>query len=319
MRLRIETRVMKGATHAVDATRIATALMGDSIASNLFTLGFAYQQGLIPLDAASIEQAIRLNGQAVKMNLEAFLWGRRAAHDLAAVEKIVGPRETKIDETLDEIVARREAFLASYQDQAYAAQYTEFVAMVRQREAEISPKSNDLTRAVARYLFKLMAYKDEYEVARLYTDGGFDAELGKRFKGGKLTFHLAPPLLAKTDPVTGVPRKMAFGPWMKRAFTILAWLKFLRGTAFDPFGRTRERRRERALIGEYKSVVQELLAALTPKTIALAAEIASIPEQIRGYGHVKERHLGVAKERESELLEAFRTGKAKMPAALAAE
>jgi indolepyruvate ferredoxin oxidoreductase len=164
-----------------------------------------------------------------------------------------------------------------------------------------------------------MAYKDEYEVARLYTDGSFDAALGKRFKGGKLTFHLAPPLLAKTDPVTGVPRKMTFGPWMKRAFTVLAWLKFLRGTALDPFGRTHERRRERGLIGEYKSTVDELLAPLTPKNVALATEIASIPEQIRGYGHVKERHLKAAKERESELLEAFRAGKAKIPAALAAE
>jgi indolepyruvate ferredoxin oxidoreductase len=318
MRLRIETRVIKGASHAVDATRIATALLGDSIASNLFTLGFAYQKGLIPLEASSIEEAIRLNGQAVKMNLDAFLWGRRAAHDLAAVEAIIGPRESK-EETLDEMIERREAFLTRYQDQAYAARYTEFIAKVRQREAEVAPKSNTLTRAVARYLFKLMAYKDEYEVARLYTDGTFDAELGKRFKGGKLTFHLAPPLLAKTDPVTGVPRKMTFGPWMKRAFAVLAWLKFLRGTAFDPFGRSHERRRERSLIGEYRSTVDEILATLTPKNVGLAAEIASIPEHIRGYGHVKERHLKAAKERESELLDAYRSGKAKMPTALAAE
>jgi indolepyruvate ferredoxin oxidoreductase len=319
MRLRIETRAIKGATHAVDATRLATALVGDSIASNLFTLGFAYQKGLIPVAAASIEEAIRLNGQAVKMNLDAFLWGRRAAHDLAAVETILGPRDTRVEETLDEMVARREAFLANYQDNAYAAQYAEFVAKVRQRETEVAPKSNALSRAVARYLFKLMAYKDEYEVARLYTDGTFDAEIGKRFKGGKLTFHLAPPILAKTDPVTGVPRKMRFGPWMKRAFTVLAWFKFLRGTAFDPFGRTHERRRERALVGEYRAVIEDLLAALTPKNIGLGAEIASIPEQIRGYGHVKERHLKAAKERESELLEAYRTGKARVPAALAAE
>jgi indolepyruvate ferredoxin oxidoreductase len=172
---------------------------------------------------------------------------------------------------------------------------------------------------VARYLFKLMAYKDEYEVARLYTDGTFDAELRKRFKGGTLTFHLAPPLLTKTDPVTGVPRKMTFGPWMKRAFGVLAYFKFLRGTAFDPFGRTHERRQERALIGDYKAVIDELLASLTPKNLALAAEIAGIPEQIRGYGHVKERHLKQAKARESELLGAFRTGKAKVPAAIAAE
>jgi indolepyruvate ferredoxin oxidoreductase len=319
MRLRIESRVLKGAAHAIDATRIATALLGDSIASNLFTLGFAYQKGLVPLDARSIEEAIGLNGQAVKMNLDAFLWGRRAAHDLAAVEKILGPRDSQAEETLDEMVARREAFLGDYQDQAYAAQYAEFVAKVRQREAEAAPKSGALTRAVARYLFKLMAYKDEYEVARLYTDGTFDAALGKRFKGGRLTFHLAPPLFARIDPVTGVPRKTAFGPWMKSAFSVLAWLRFLRGTAFDPFGRSRERRRERALIGEYRSVIDELLAALTPRNVALAAEIAAIPEQIRGYGHVKERHLKAAKDRESELLGAFRAGKAEAPKVLAAE
>jgi indolepyruvate ferredoxin oxidoreductase len=172
---------------------------------------------------------------------------------------------------------------------------------------------------VARYLFKLMAYKDEYEVARLYTDGSFDRELRKRFKGGTLTFHLAPPLLAKRDPVTGVPRKMTFGPWMKRAFGVLAWLKFLRGTRFDLFGHTHERRRERALVGEYRSMIDELLASLSPKNLALATEIAAIPEQIRGFGHVKERHLKLAKARESELLSAFRTGKAKMPVAIAAE
>ena len=164
-----------------------------------------------------------------------------------------------------------------------------------------------------------MAYKDEYEVARLYTDGSFDAELRKRFKGGTLTFHLAPPLLAKIDPTTGVPRKMTFGPWMRRAFGVLARLKFLRGTRLDLFGYTHERRRERALIGEYTSVIDELLASLSPKNSALAAEIAAIPEQIRGFGHVKERHLKQAKARESELLGAFRTGKAKMPAAIAAE
>ncbi len=201
---------MKGAAHALDATRIATALLGDSIAANLFTLGFAYQKGLIPLAAESIEQAIRLNGAAIKMNLDAFLWGRRAAHDLAAIETILGPRDNKVEETIDDMVARRETFLTNYQDHAYAAQYAEFVAKVRQREAEIAPRSTALSRAVARYLFKVMAYKDEYEVARLYTDGTFDAELGKRFKGGKLTFHLAAPILAKTRSANRRPAQDVF-------------------------------------------------------------------------------------------------------------
>ncbi|HTN96049.1 MAG TPA: indolepyruvate ferredoxin oxidoreductase family protein, partial [Nordella sp.] len=316
MRLKIETRVKKGEAHAIDATRIATQLMGDSIASNLFTLGFAYQKGLIPLEASSIEQAIRLNGQAVKMNLDAFLWGRRAAHDPAAIEKIVEPKKPgAADETLEEMVARRVAFLTGYQNEAYAGVYRDFVAKVRQREMEVAPKSDVLTRAVARYLFKLMAYKDEYEVARLYTDGSFDRELRKRFKGGTLTFHLAPPMLAKTDPVTGVPRKMTFGPWMMPAFRVLAWAKFLRGTAFDPFGRSHERQTERALIGEYRAVIEELLGRLSKDNIGLAAEIAGIPEQIRGYGHVKERHLKQARARQEELLHASRTGKAKLPIA----
>ena len=320
MRIKIETRVMKGEAHAIDATRIATQLLGDSIASNLFTLGFAYQKGLVPLQASSIEQAIRLNGQAVKMNLDAFLWGRRAAHDFAAVEKIVEPKKpAAADETLDDMVARRSAFLASYQNEDYAKAYRDFVTKVRGHESEVAPKSEALARAVARYLFKLMAYKDEYEVARLYTDGSFAKELGKRFKGGRLTFHLAPPILAKVDPVTGVPRKMTFGPWMMPAFRLLAAAKFLRGTAFDPFGRSHERRTERALIGDYRAMLDELLKTLSAENMALATEIASIPEQIRGYGHVKERHLKLAKGRESELLAAYRSGKAKMPATLAAE
>jgi indolepyruvate ferredoxin oxidoreductase len=320
MQLRIASRVMRDQVHAVEATRIATALLGDSIAANLFTLGFAYQKGLVPLNAEAIEQAIRLNGAAVKMNIDAFLWGRRTAHDSKAVETILGPRsDAGVAETLDQTIARRVVFLTDYQNAAYAASYRAFVDGVRAREADAASGSTALTEAVARYLFKLMAYKDEYEVARLYANGGFEQALRKRFKGGKLSFYLAPPLLAKVDPVTGVPRKMKFGPWMMGAFGLLARFKGLRGTAFDIFGHSHERKIERALIGEYRATVADLLKTLNPQNIALAAEIASIPELIRGYGHVKARHLKAAKAREAELLDAYRSGKAEPPRAMAAE
>jgi indolepyruvate ferredoxin oxidoreductase len=320
MQLRIASRVMQDAVHAVEATRIATALLGDSIAANLFTLGFAYQKGLVPLAAESIEQSIRLNGAAVKMNLDAFLWGRRTAHDANAVEKIIGPRaEAGTVETLDDMIDRRVAFLTDYQNADYAASYSTFVDQVRKREADTASGSNVLSEAVARYFFKLMAYKDEYEVARLYSNSGFDAALRKKFKGGRLSFHLAPPLLAKIDPVTGVPHKMKFGPWMMGAFGVLARFKFLRGTSLDIFGYSHERKTERALIGEYRATVEELLKTVRPQNIALAAEIARVPELIRGYGHVKARHLKAAKEREAELLAAYRSGKAEPPRAMAAE
>ncbi|NNE20975.1 MAG: indolepyruvate ferredoxin oxidoreductase family protein, partial [Rhizobiales bacterium] len=322
MGLQIEARTRPGGAEFVNATRIATALLGDSIAANLFTLGYAYQNGLIPLGAAAIDKAIALNGVAVKMNQQAFLWGRRAAHDLAAVEAVIGrsssdqPRK----QTLDEITEERVAFLTGYQDADYANQYREFVEDVRVTEADVAPDSTRLSEAVARYLFKLMAYKDEYEVARLYTGKPFADQLAKTFKGDyTLKFHLAPPLIARRDSATGKPVKQAFGPAMMSVFKILALLKGLRGTAFDIFGYTAERKRERALISEYRHTISEILNSLDTKNLSLAVDIASIPEHIRGYGHIKERHLAEAKTRESELLAAYRDGKTRAPVRLAAE
>ncbi|MBL8907932.1 MAG: indolepyruvate ferredoxin oxidoreductase family protein [Rhizobiales bacterium] len=306
LQMKIAARCKADGVHAIEATRIATALLGDSIATNLFVVGYAYQLGLIPLSAEAVQQAIRLNGAAIEMNLNAFLWGRRAAHDLRAVEAILAPREpAKPVETLDDLINGRAAILTEYQNAAYADRYRQFVAGVRARENAVAPGSNMLTTAVARYLYKLMAYKDEYEVARLYADEAYAKVLRSRFKGGRLTFHLAPPILARRDPATGLPRKMTFGPWMLSAFKTLAKFRFLRGTAFDPFGRSPERKRERALIGEYRATVERLLPKLTPDNIAAAAEIASIPDLIRGYGHVKDHHLAAAKEREGELLALF--------------
>jgi indolepyruvate ferredoxin oxidoreductase len=313
MAMSIMARTGRDNAYFVDATGMATELLGDSIASNMFTLGYAYQKGLVPLSAAAIEKAIELNGAAVKMNLEAFLWGRRAAHNLAAVERIVKSEDEMAPahhRDLDDMIAQRSAFLIGYQNTAYAERYKAMVAKVRRAEAKVMPGSQALSEAVARYLFKLMAYKDEYEVARLYTGGAFEHELAKRFEGNyRVKFHLAPPLLARRDPKTGHLQKREFGPWMMGAFRILAKLKGLRGTPFDIFGYTQERKVERALIADYEKTIDELLAGLTPELYPLAVEIASIPEHIRGYGHVKERHLETAKANEAALLAQFRSGK----------
>ena len=322
MAMAISARTGRDRSFFVDATTIATELLGDSIAANMFTLGFAYQKGLIPLSAEAIEKAIELNGAAVQMNTQAFLWGRRAAHNLQAVEKIVAHEDEMAPppaHTLDEMVARRADFLTAYQDRAYAERYRALVDRARTAEAKVMPGADALAKAVARNAFKLMAYKDEYEVARLYTDGAFEHELKKRFEGDfTLNFHLAPPLLAKRDPATGHLQKRQFGPWMMSGFRMLAKLKRLRGTPLDIFGYTAERRTERALIAEYEATVGELLAGLKPELHGLAVEIASIPEQIRGFGHVKERNLATAKAHEQALLAQFRTG-APAPVQQAAE
>jgi indolepyruvate ferredoxin oxidoreductase len=296
----------------VDATRLATALLGDSIATNLFLVGYAWQRGLIPLEEASILEAIELNGAAVESNQRAFEWGRRAAVDLPAVVRAATPAEARpesqrLSDSLDELIERRRAFLVQYQGEAYARRYDEFVRRVRGEEAKAAPGSEALTTAVARYLFKLMAYKDEYEVARLYTGTDFLDRVATQFEGDyTVNLHLAPPLWAKVDPATGEPHKRIYGPWMLSAMRVLAKMKFLRATAFDPFGYSAERREERRLVEDYRATVDELLKALVPDRVAFAAEIASIPEFIRGYGPVKARHLAPAKKREAELLERWR-------------
>jgi indolepyruvate ferredoxin oxidoreductase len=300
--LRIAAAVKPGGLSAVDATDIATRLLGDSIAANLFTLGFAWQKGLVPVSREAIEQAVSLNGVSVKMNLTAFAWGRRAAVDEQAVRAVIGAKLEERPETLDEIVSRRAGFLTAYQDAAYAESYRGFVSKVR-------AVSEPLALAVAKNLFKLMAYKDEYEVARLYTDGNFAAELAKQFKGDfRLTFHLAPPILGQKDPFTGKPLKTRFGPWMMTGFRLLAKLKRLRGTALDVFGRTAERRMERQLIADYRAMIEGLLADPRRAASGTALELATLPGTIRGFGHVKEANVAKAKAREKELLSALSDG-----------
>jgi indolepyruvate ferredoxin oxidoreductase len=266
-------------------------------------LGYAWQKGWVPLGRESLMRAIELNGVAVDANKAAFEWGRRAAHDWASVEKLLAPAqvvEFKKRETLDAIVARRAEFLTAYQDEAYADSYRSFVERVR--VAEIPLGKTALTDAVAHSLFRLMAYKDEYEVARLHARTGFEEKIAALFEGDyKINFHLAPPAIAKRNE-KGELQKRKFGPAMMTGFRILARLKGLRGTPLDIFGRTHERRTERALIAEYRRCVEQLLAALTAGNHPLAVEIARVPEQIKGFGHVKERNLAAARIRWDALM-----------------
>jgi indolepyruvate ferredoxin oxidoreductase len=273
-------------------------------------LGYAQQKGWTPVSAAAVEKAIALNGVAVEFNLKSFVWGRRAAVDLARVEKIATPAEVipisqHLSRNLDELVANRVQLLTAYQDAAYAARYQALVEKVRKLETE-KVGGTKLAEAVARYYAKLMAYKDEYEVARLHSDPAFMQKIEGMFEGDyKVVFHLAPPLLNKPDPATGEAKKSTYGPWMMRAFRLLAKMKGLRGGALDIFGRSEERRGERALIVEYAATIEDLLGKLTPANHALAVEIASVPELIRGYGHVKLRHLKQAQKQRAELLQKF--------------
>ena len=311
-----DIRAACGSEHVdlIDAGRIATALMGDTIATNMFMLGYAWQKGWVPLTEAAIIKAIELNGVSIEFNKQAFIWGRSAAHDLAAVEKLSRGKVTEAQviefkrvPTLDAIIAKRAEALTAYQDAAYAQQYRDFVAQVRAAESRLGDgvKSSRLTEAVARYLFKLMAYKDEYEVARLYTSGAFLKKIDGMFAGDyKIKFHLAPPLLARRDK-QGHLIKQEFGPWMMKAFGVLAKFKALRGTALDIFGYSEERKTERALIGQYRQTLATLLPRLTADNLSKVVALASIPEDIRGYGHVKERHLKAAREKQAELLRAL--------------
>jgi indolepyruvate ferredoxin oxidoreductase len=307
-------------THFFDAARAASALVGNTIGGNIFLVGYAYQIGAIPLSAAAIEQAIELNGEAVAMNLAAFRWGRRAAADPATVEALIKPAPEaasdarRLSQTFDEMVDRRVAFLTAYQDAAYAARYRARVGKAKAVEAANAAGKCGLADAVARYLFKLMAYKDEYEVARLFTDGAFQKQVKAEVDGENLSlrYHLAPPLFARIDKSTGLPRKMTFGPWMLPVFRLLAKFKGLRGTAFDPFGYSVERRTERRLVADYDAMLEEVLAKLSPDNHHLAVGLAAIPEKIRGFGHVKLRHLRAAKADEAALMEQFRAGGAPM-------
>ncbi|MGK8209383.1 indolepyruvate ferredoxin oxidoreductase family protein [Burkholderia cenocepacia] len=281
----------------VDATRYARDLFGDSLAGNVFMLGYAYQRGLIPVGAEAIHAAIELNGAAVSSNQAAFLWGRRIALFPDAPRKAAGvalpARESlRLSATVDEMIERRVAFLTAYQDAAYAQRYRARVDQVREWERRVSPRQDAVTRAVANAYFRLLAYKDEYEVARLHAAPEFVERLKQQFEGDfRIAFNLAPPLLAGRDERTGEPRKKEYGAWVLPTFRLLAKLKFLRGTPFDPFGHTAERRMERDLIVRYEQTIDEIVRCGNAHNLSAVLRAASIAEKIRGYGHVKARNL----------------------------
>ncbi|WP_442580366.1 indolepyruvate ferredoxin oxidoreductase family protein [Mesorhizobium sp. ASY16-5R] len=274
------------AVHMVAATRLGTALMGDAIAANMFLLGAAWQRGLVPVSLSAIDRAMELNGAGLSMNRAAFAWGRRSVVDPDAVNAAGGlTPAVAVAETLDALVERRAEFLTAYQDAAYAARYRDLVAKAR---AAAGPSGEAFAMAVAKNAYKLMAYKDEYEVARLHTDRSFEKKLAEQFEGKLTVRHLlAPPAIARTDPRTGHPAKISFGPWMRHVFSLLKHGKALRGTRFDPFGRTQERRTERQLVADYFQEVERLCAVLSSDTIKTATELAGLPDMIRGFGHVK--------------------------------
>ncbi|WP_088344932.1 MULTISPECIES: indolepyruvate ferredoxin oxidoreductase family protein [Rhodomicrobium] len=311
LRRALEDRAGAGACNFIDAQSYAAALTGDKAMANILLLGFAYQKGLLPLSAEAINEAIQLNGVAIGANQQAFRWGRLLAIDEAPIAALVAKRAKPIEgeslsRTLDEAIARRVRFLTAYQDAAYAELYRSRVEAIRAREAKLAPGSEALTLAVAKNLFKLMAYKDEYEVARLYTDGSFQRQLAREFEGDyKLEFHLAPPLFSKPDPETGRPRKLRFGGWMMTGFRLLARMKGLRGSRWDVFGYNAERRQERQLIADYEAMLDEIAQLLRPETLAAATALASVPEQIRGYGPVKAAAIEKARLRQRELRDAL--------------
>jgi indolepyruvate ferredoxin oxidoreductase len=318
----VRTGAGEAGVDAIDANHFAVALLGDAIYTNPFVLGYAWQKGWVPLTYESLMRAIELNAVQVEKNRSAFEWGRRAAHDLAAVRKIAQSQgRTATTETasskiislhtpkaLDTLIEKRAGYLTAWQNEAYAARYRELVAQVRVAESALDSGDGQLplTEAVAKNLHKLMAYKDEYEVARLYADPAFMEKLKASFEGDwKVNIHLAPPAFSKKD-AHGHLIKKKYGPWILSAMRVLAKLKFLRGTAFDVFGKTEERRTERALIGEYEALVREVISGLSAQKHALAVELANLPDGIRGYGHVKENNLKGVRVKWQELLGRWR-------------
>lgn len=311
----IEERAGEGKAAFVDATRLATALLGDSIAANMFMLGFAWQRGAVPIAYDALMEALRMNGVAVEMNTKAFELGRLHCHDPKAIsidaptQSSDSPAYRRKSDTLDEMIQRRRSSLIAYQDEAYADRFARRVAQIRDIEKRHMGEHTMLSETIVSALYKLMAIKDEYEVARLYTDGTFLKQMTSQFESwDSLEFHLAPPILAKRDPETGKLRKQSFGPWMMRGFAVLARLKGLRGSPLDIFGYTEERRMERRILGEYESSLDDIVGNLSAANYDRAVEYAAYPKHVRGFGHVKDANAKRAEMERAGLREAFLKG-----------
>jgi indolepyruvate ferredoxin oxidoreductase len=274
-------------------------------------LGYAFQQGGVPLSLGAIEAAIEINGAAVAANLAAFNYGRLAAARPEELPDAVAPSteamQPKRSATPAELIEERLEYLTKYQDRAYADRYVALLARITAAEQRARPGSRALTQAIAQSYFKLLAYKDEYEVARLYSDGAFQRKLEAQFEtGGRIKVYLAPPLISRLDPNTGRPRKRAFGGWVLKLFNVLAKAKGLRGHWFDPFGWTDERKQERWQIDHFEKIVDELLNSLDRQNLAIAVDIATLPVEVRGFGPVKAEALERMLVREEELMERYR-------------
>ena len=320
MEAAIQAGAGEGRCSFVDATRLARALLGDAIFTNPFLMGYAFQAGRLPVSLEAVERAIELNARSVDLNKRAFAWGRLAAVDLPAVERAagVGAESAKAanppEMTLADLVEHRMRFLSDYQDAAYAERYRTLVDRASERERAVCGDSGPLATAVARYYAKVLAYKDEYEVARLMSDGSFQRQLEAEFEGPyKLQWHAAPPhmpvidwLMDRRDPDTGRTRKIVLGAWMFPVLSVLARFKFLRGKAIDPFGRHAHRRLERQQIDDYEALCEEIFDGLQADNLDTAVELASLPEHVRGFDSVKEEQLAAVQGKLSELLDAFR-------------
>ncbi|MNF26793.1 indolepyruvate ferredoxin oxidoreductase [compost metagenome] len=313
MAAQINDAVGAGQATFIDASRIATALMGDSIATNTFILGFACQKGWLPVEQSSLIQAIELNGTAVAFNKAAFEWGRRTAFDLARVEAKIADSQIKsadrnLSESLPEQIARRTAYLTDYQNAAFSAHYKARVGSFIAAEAALFGKAGPLSEAVARYYFKVLAIKDEFEVARLYTSGEFIKKVQSTFEGDyRLRFHLAPPLLNKSNE-KGEVKKSSYGPWMLKGFRVMARFKSIRNTWLDPFARTHERKVELAWLRTYEEILVEVQKGLRADNLELAVKLVSLPDSVRGYGAVKDRYLKHALAQKESLLQQWRNG-----------
>jgi indolepyruvate ferredoxin oxidoreductase len=304
----------------VDTTDLAKKLTGNSIGANIMLLGFASQKGWLPVRTTSIEAAITSNGVAVAANLEVFRLGRLLAHDAAQVEFLADKGQVKrasqqISESVEEMIARRVRDLSAYQNDAYGARFNDLVAQISRAENSVAPGSTALTDAVSRNYYKLLAYKDEYEVARLMTDKAFLASLTDGFTGNfKINFHLAPDIISKIDPVTGRPRKRTFGAWMLPVLGLLAKAKRVRGTWLDPFARHADRKAEVALIGEYESTVATILDTLSPENLEFAIMLARWPDAVRGFGPVKAAAMRDAETQRNQLAADYLANRQKLAA-----
>ena len=305
----------KGEPDRIDFAKFAELVCGDAIATNIMMIGYACQKGLLPVGPDAILRAIELNAVSVNANKLAFNWGRKLADDPAGCASLMAGAfpQPKEPSTLEELVARRVDYLTGYQNAAYASRYRALVERVEKAEAALGRK-RDLTNAVARYWFKLLAYKDEYEVARLYTNGEFEKQIRDTFDGDfRMTFHLAPPFFAGETLPNGRPKKREFGPWTFRMFKLLTRMKGLRGTALDIFGYSGERRMERQLIADYESMINDLLPKLNDDNHRFAVALAKLPDEIRGFGPVKETSVKKAEAAKADLVAQFSSTKPAKP------